>query len=585
MQRLTKTANTTVLRKAGLFAIALLCVLGVSIASPAQAQQAFETLGAASGLPTDNIAVIIARIIRSVIGVTGIIAVGITLYAGYLYLTANGEPAKVDKAKTIARQAIIGLVIIFSAFGITTFILNALLGATFGNGSTSSSAAAYTEPLSGSLGAGSIEDHYPERNDTDIARNTKIFITFKQAVSLASVIDGYEDDSSATGLNAENILIYPTDEGSTGALTADDVVVSYNEDQTIFVFDPVEYLGSANEDMNYTVVLTPNMETADGSDLFSGAYSQGYEWTFEVSTEVDLTPPTVTSVIPRQDSEEARNISVEITFSEAMNPVATTGTYNPEDDDYFDNIQVDGDSSGQVTGEYTISNGYKTITFTTYDACAEDPCGDTIYCLPGNEQIDAQIHAATVDSSDPPQAVVSGTSYDGVVDAADNSLDGDEDGEAGDDYTWNFSTTDEIEDTVPHIVSMDPGIEEEDISQSGNIDIVFNTLLRGASLNTTSVQCWPDPVYEMWWSVRREDDETQEMTTVSIEHPTLVSNADGGWDYWPVLTEGIKSAYQICMYPAQGPDTCEDNTSAPYCCNGSPSTSACTTDSGETLGE
>jgi len=74
--------------------------------------------------------VIAANIIRIFLGFLGIIAVGLIIYAGWLYMTAEGEQEKVEKAKKILIGAVIGLVICLASFAIASFILNRLSGAT-----------------------------------------------------------------------------------------------------------------------------------------------------------------------------------------------------------------------------------------------------------------------------------------------------------------------------------------------------------------------------------------------------------------------------------------------------------------------
>lgn len=618
MQRLFRSPMTTVIRHAVLFTVVSLFVLAVfflGIDFASAQTTAFERFGTASTLPTTNIAIIVARVIRIALSVVGIILVALIVYAGYLWFTAAGRPEPVAKAKKILQQAVIGLIIIFSAYSITSFILDRLLDAAFGS-DTSASAEAYTEPLSGSLGGGVIDDHYPMRNATEIPRNTKIFVTFKEAIDPSSIIDGYDDDSASTDLNTDSVLIYRTEEGELDALEPTEVAVSYTDDFEIWVFDPVDYLGSAEEDTNYTVALTTNIATSDGDAAFTGTYSGGYEWTFEVSTEIDLTPPTVTFNIPQQDDEEPRNVTVELTFSEAMDPVAATGTYFDAEGEYFTNIEVVDESDANVEGEFEISNAYKTVSFTTFDACGEDPCGDPIYCLPGDEELTVTAKSASINDDEIPQSLFA--IADGLVDAAANSLDGDDDydpevegtacgsstdaiscldGDDNDDYVYSFSTTNEIEDTVPHIVSLHPEVLDDEIDQSEPVTAIFNTYLKGATLTTNAVSLWPDPWYEMWFAIRKYDevtvgeetnpegcDTTLTGSCLSIEHPTFVANADGGWDYYPVITEGIKSVYQICMYPSLDEDACDgDYTGFDYCCNGSPSSTACTTGSGDEL--
>ena len=87
-----------------------------------------------TGLSAVDPRVTVANIIRVGLGFLGIIALGLTLYAGFLWMTSSGDQDKVAKAKKILTSALIGLVIILSSFAIATFILNSLIGASNGGG-------------------------------------------------------------------------------------------------------------------------------------------------------------------------------------------------------------------------------------------------------------------------------------------------------------------------------------------------------------------------------------------------------------------------------------------------------------------
>lgn len=87
-------------------------------------------VGDATGLGKTNIRIIIGNIIRVILGFLGVIALSLVIYGGYLYMTSGGAEDKVAKAKKYLINAAIGLVIIFSAYAIVTFIMNRLLEAT-----------------------------------------------------------------------------------------------------------------------------------------------------------------------------------------------------------------------------------------------------------------------------------------------------------------------------------------------------------------------------------------------------------------------------------------------------------------------
>lgn len=72
---------------------------------------------------------IIGRGINSVLGIMGVIAVVLIVYAGGLWLTAAGSDEKVKQAKKIIRTTVVGLLILGFAYGITTFIIALAVGA------------------------------------------------------------------------------------------------------------------------------------------------------------------------------------------------------------------------------------------------------------------------------------------------------------------------------------------------------------------------------------------------------------------------------------------------------------------------
>ena len=91
-----------------------------------------DSVETAIGLSRTDPRIIIARIINIALGFLGIIAVGLIIYAGWLWMTAGGEAQKIEKAKKILIGAVIGLLIILASFALVSFILSRLLDATGG---------------------------------------------------------------------------------------------------------------------------------------------------------------------------------------------------------------------------------------------------------------------------------------------------------------------------------------------------------------------------------------------------------------------------------------------------------------------
>lgn len=73
-----------------------------------------------------SLADIISGIIRVIMGVLGVIVVLIILWGGFIWMTAGGEPDKVDKAKKMIYSGIIGLIVILAAYAIASFVMSSL---------------------------------------------------------------------------------------------------------------------------------------------------------------------------------------------------------------------------------------------------------------------------------------------------------------------------------------------------------------------------------------------------------------------------------------------------------------------------
>ncbi len=79
-----------------------------------------------SSLGNTDIRITIARIINTFLGIVSIIVLLFILYAGFTWMTAGGNDEKIGQAKKMIINAVIGLVIVLSSWGITRFLLNKL---------------------------------------------------------------------------------------------------------------------------------------------------------------------------------------------------------------------------------------------------------------------------------------------------------------------------------------------------------------------------------------------------------------------------------------------------------------------------
>lgn len=71
---------------------------------------------------------IVQVVISAFLSLLGIIFLVLIIYAGYNWMTAQGEEEKVTKAKDTLQRAVIGLIIIAAAYSITYFVFQNLSG-------------------------------------------------------------------------------------------------------------------------------------------------------------------------------------------------------------------------------------------------------------------------------------------------------------------------------------------------------------------------------------------------------------------------------------------------------------------------
>lgn len=604
--------------------IFMLLVFAVPVAKTVQAQASvtngLEAVGAAGGIASGStdLPMIIGRIINIFLGFVGIILLVLLIYAGYLWMTSGGDAAKVDQAKSYIRNALIGLVIIVSAFAITSFIISQLIGATGGGGGTTGvggfGAGSGFPSSAGALGGGIIESHFPQRDATNIPRNTAIIITFKEPIKIASFVKDYDDNgtpsdlsddatsSTTIGLNDDAVKIYPTGQRDLALPTAG-AIVRFTEDRQSFVIRPTDLLGNPTSDTNYTVELLPGSSgilREDGQPAFSGSFSSGYVWQFQVSTLVDNTPPRVTSVVPADGGSFAPNIIVQMNFNEPIDPTSAAGVV-ASGGSGFSNIELTADplaggATVRPSGEYKISNQYRTIEFVSDLSCGTNSCGRTVYCLPSESTVSVIAHAATL-SDTPPLSLFTSSGYDGVTDIAGNSLDGNgnatAEGRGGDDYGWTFATELDPNLDAPRIRSTEP--PAGDFSASSDIPVdqqpqaVYDSVLQSSTVNSENVYIATNEPSSLadtfWWTPHQEvltpagavagpgDPTTQ--ARVSINHRLYVPADDAGSGtpiYQPTMLSGIQNVYQNCFNPASS----ESCSGSPNCCDERSQSAACT---------
>jgi membrane protein DedA with SNARE-associated domain len=75
----------------------------------------------------DGVLNLVTVIFNILVGLSALVAVGMIIYSGYMFITSSGDPDKVAKGGSALTAAIIGMVIVFLARTIILFILDRIL--------------------------------------------------------------------------------------------------------------------------------------------------------------------------------------------------------------------------------------------------------------------------------------------------------------------------------------------------------------------------------------------------------------------------------------------------------------------------
>jgi len=548
-------------------------------------QSGLQDTGEAAGLQTDDPRAIVGRIINIALGLLGSVAIIIVLYGGFLYMTAGGESEKVDKAKKVLINGFIGLTIILSSYAIVSFVINRLMGATEGGDGLETQY--YASPILGSgygLSNGAfgqvIQNHYPKPEQTEVARNTAIMVTFRSEIDPNSVIDSEAEtdypcpDSMTEGticgpINTDSIRIYKCQDMINETQPDADLVDCHsaeitdisNEDLLVpgyvmvaadhrnVIFNPYgdsadQHLGNSDEEVPYIVYLKESIRKDDGSgdSIFNVKYNE-YKWRFTTGTVIDLVPPKIISVIPPDvvypDLQEKGldengyvylNSLVVVNFDEPVIPLfGQSQSCTAEDEN--NEIEITGEeilpncTTNHIQGDWQVGiNGYRTVQFRPSTQCEgvdKNSCGQPVYCLPANSEITSLVKAAEVGETGIAQW------FTGIMDMGQNSLDGNGNGEAegrdADNYEWKFTTGESLELEPPKITSVEPANNSENIDIFQPIIATFDEALDSASVDEeVSLKGYAyNEEYAKWYDANlfyNNESETLEMQKIKLEH-------------------------------------------------------------------
>lgn len=114
-----------------LFFMALSITNIAQAAEPAGLTDNMKALGNAASYETENVGQnsiygLVGSLVGIFLGVLGVVFVILFILAGYNWMMAGGDVAKLDKAKDSMWRAIIGLLIIIGAYAIQSYVFGRL---------------------------------------------------------------------------------------------------------------------------------------------------------------------------------------------------------------------------------------------------------------------------------------------------------------------------------------------------------------------------------------------------------------------------------------------------------------------------
>jgi len=77
-------------------------------------------------LGVTDIRVLIGRVIRALLGISGAVALLMFVYGGMLWLTSGGNADQIKKGKNTLIWAVIGLVVIFTSYTLVSALISAI---------------------------------------------------------------------------------------------------------------------------------------------------------------------------------------------------------------------------------------------------------------------------------------------------------------------------------------------------------------------------------------------------------------------------------------------------------------------------
>ncbi|MBI3963533.1 MAG: Ig-like domain-containing protein, partial [Candidatus Kerfeldbacteria bacterium] len=443
------------------------------LADGAAAQVTIDTgIGQTFGLGTADLQQTIINVVQWALGMLALVGVVMIIYGGIVWMTSAGNEQRIEKAKRIIRDAIIGTVIVLLAWAIVIFFMRGISGATGPGGGGGPATCGAPGVCSATAcgfscdGTNWVADAACTASPPCSASDFRVIWRSPAAnavnVPQCRIIQARfsEDVDAATVDNTTFILRdQPTMTTVSGTYNVAGAIVSFRPDA----------------DLAQNTVY--EVEVTTGLRAVSALSANPETWIFTTGALTDTDPPTVSNVAPPVNGTDVcRQAKVQTVFSEEMD---VTTIYGDRTCTLALNCPGPGnctctDPVTQRTCDVPAGNQTCTIVGTVRlrnNASGLDLGLKNNFSFPSALSFSAKQSLPPLDASTLHRVVESGRDdpafyYAGIRDACGNALDGDADGTgengdgdfgtADDDYEWSFTTGD-VEQCIPAITNVNFG--------------------------------------------------------------------------------------------------------------------------------
>jgi len=296
---------------AALAVITSLYIFGGDFIAPANAQidTGLNSIGQTIALPDTDPRVIAARLINVFLGLLGVILLVVILYAGFLWMTAGGDAAKVEKAKAWLRNGIIGVIIVLLSWAIASFVINSLINAATGGSGGAGGGGSGGGSGGGGFGSGGgdvfrVMAKSPEGTvgNADLV----VRILFNKDVD--------ENTLGALSISPQTSGVWATDPTNPKRVTFTPSDPCPGAPQkTCFVFDT-----------QYTVTAGTDLRSTANQQLRCGGFYPDCAFTFTSGNTVDTQSPSVNIMNLYSGKSVSVNTAVEV-LAKATDDIGISG--------------------------------------------------------------------------------------------------------------------------------------------------------------------------------------------------------------------------------------------------------------------